>query len=216
MQEGSFMSKCIYCGQDIPEGERYCPVCHAAIPPKYNDRGCSDFTGTYGHTDCWEIDESRYRTDSFAPAHPTPPTASAGFHDPSESAASYKPKTSAVPNQPRPYRPGPQAPSSTPSAPQRSARWESHPEKQPPKENGALGVIAAVTGVLSVVLSFFGGFGLWCLILAAVGYVLNKNGNRKGKSLVLAAFALVLILAIIIVFFTLSAEPYDTLFDLLS
>ena len=59
------MSKCTYCGAQIPDKDEYCPVCHARIPTKYDDKGIGDFTGTYGHTDCWEMDDSRYRVEDW-------------------------------------------------------------------------------------------------------------------------------------------------------
>lgn len=59
------MPKCTYCGANIPDKEEYCPVCHARIPTKYDDKGIGDFTGTYGHTDCWEMDDSRYRMEDW-------------------------------------------------------------------------------------------------------------------------------------------------------
>lgn len=59
------MPKCTYCGANIPDRDEYCPVCHARIPTKYDDKGVGDFSGTYGHTDCWEMDDSRYRMEDW-------------------------------------------------------------------------------------------------------------------------------------------------------
>lgn len=88
------MPKCTYCGADIPAGERYCPVCRAAIPPKYDEKTGS-YSGTYGHDDCWEVDESRYRRFDYPDSAGSAPRTAAPLREwkPSPSAAAKERKS---------------------------------------------------------------------------------------------------------------------------
>lgn len=163
------MPKCSYCEANIPDGEEYCPVCHARIPTKYDDKGIGDFSGTYGHSDCWEMDDSRYRMEDWE----TENTATQAQY-----ASEHSEEHSHVHDSPLPYTPLEEKAAAKTANKGQGAKRASEVRGGAKKSSTAPGLGAVFFSIFLFGADVINALTVTALILGIVGVVLRTKSKK--------------------------------------
>ena len=196
------MPKCTYCGADIPSGERYCPVCRAAIPRNYENKDGS-YSGTYGHDDCWEIDESRYRR--WDEPNVSRPVGSQSFDSSAHAGTDTNPRT--VP--PREWKP---SASAGPAVSGRNPRPAASRQKKTQTGTKANAGLRIASLILLFVTWSFNPFPAIPLILFIIGVILDMR-RGSGKVFYLLSIACSVLIFVLLTVFLIVGDV-DSVIDI--